>query len=94
MPDIGSQRAAIATALAGVTGLRVDAEGLWPDRTNLPAAQIVPADTSSPMNLTMTAWDEAYDLTVLVSLAAATSSSTVFEKRYGRERWRSQSTIS
>ena len=70
MPDIGSQRAAIATALAGVTGLRVDAEGLWPDRTNLPSAQIVPADTSSPMNLTMTAWDEAYDLTVLVTLAA------------------------
>lgn len=69
MVDIGAQRAAIATALATVSGLRVDAEGLWPDRTNLPAAHVAPSETASPMNITMTTWEESYEVTVLVSLA-------------------------
>lgn len=70
MPALDTQRAAIASALAAVSGLRVDAEGLWPDRTNLPAAHVAPSETASPMNLTMTTWEESYEVTVLVSLAA------------------------
>jgi hypothetical protein len=73
MADQGAQRAAIATALATVTGLRVDAEGLWPDRTNLPAGHVAPADTASPMNLTLTTWEKPYEVTVLVSLAGGLS---------------------
>lgn len=73
MPALDTQRAAIATALAAVSGLRVDAEGLWPDRTNLPAGHVAPADTASPMNLTLTTWERAYEVTVLVSLAAGLS---------------------
>ncbi len=73
MPDLDTQRAAIATALATVSGLRVDAAGLWPDRTNLPAAHVAPSDAASPMSLTMGTWTEAYEVTVLVSLAAGLS---------------------
>lgn len=69
MPALDTQRAAIATALATVTGLRVDAEGLWPDRTNLPAAHVRPADANTPLNLTLTEWFEAYEVVVLTSLA-------------------------
>lgn len=73
MPALDTQRAAIATALATVSGLRVDAEGLWPDRTNLPAGHVAPSETASPMDLTMGTWAEQYEITVLVSLAAGLS---------------------
>lgn len=69
MVDIAAQRAAIATALATVSGLRVDAEGLWPDRANLPAALIRPADQNTPLNLTLTEWFEAYEVVVVTSIA-------------------------
>jgi hypothetical protein len=69
MVDLASQRTAIATALAGISGLRVDAEGLWPDRTNLPAANIRPGDNAAPMNLTFTTWAESYEVVVVHSLA-------------------------
>lgn len=69
MPALDTQRAAIASALAAVSGLRVNSEGLLPDRTNLPSAHIQPADANVPMNLTLTEWIEAYEVVVLTSIA-------------------------
>lgn len=69
MPDLDTQRAAIASALSGIPGLRVDAEGLWPDRALVPVACIRPADANVPLNLTLTEWFEAYEVVVVTSVA-------------------------
>lgn len=69
MPNLGTLRASVATALDTVTGLRVPADGLWPEAVNLPAGLVRAADDAAPMVLDGSVWEEALEVTVLVSLA-------------------------
>lgn len=68
MADLAAARAAIATALAGVAGLRgVQSEGLTPDQMNLPTCTLRPDDYSTPMNLTMSEFYEHFELVLIHS---------------------------
>lgn len=71
MADLGAQRQSIAAALQTVPELaaRVHSEGLWPTRTNLPAAAVWPADDNGPLNLDLSNWYEHFEVVVAVSLA-------------------------
>lgn len=68
MVDIAALRTEIATALAGVSGLRgIQAEGLTPDRMNLPTFTVRPDDYSAPMNLTLTEFYEFFEFALIHS---------------------------
>lgn len=70
MADLGAQRTAIAAALDDVSGLRVNAEGLWPDTMNLPSALVRPADDNRPLAMDFTSWLEHYEIVIVASLAS------------------------
>jgi hypothetical protein len=67
MVSLASRRQEIATALSGISGLRVESDGIWPDRTNLPAALVRPDNDSEPMVLDMSARYERFELVVAVA---------------------------
>lgn len=73
MPDIATLRAAVATALSGVSGLRdIPADGVPPNLPTLPTCLIVMGDDgfapdNGPLNLTMTVWKERIDVILVVS---------------------------
>lgn len=69
MPNVTATRTAIATALNAVTGLRpVQAEGLRPDKLNLPTCIVAMSDDAQPMNLTLTEWLDHVDVILIHSL--------------------------
>lgn len=68
MVDIAALRTEVATALANVDGLRsVQAEGLTPDRMNLPTFTLRPDDFSAPMNITLTEFYEHFEFVLIHS---------------------------
>lgn len=68
MVSLASRRQEIATALSGISGLRVDPEGLWTDRTNLPTALIRPADDAEQATFDGM-WSSRFEITLAVSAA-------------------------
>src|SRR5688500_2988888 len=69
MPNPTGTRTAIATALNAVTGLRpVQAEGLRPDKLNLPTCVVELDNDAQPMNLTMSDWYDHVMVALIVSL--------------------------
>lgn len=79
MPSIAARRQEIATALAGVSGLRpVQSEGLAPDKLNLPTCIVVMSDAGSAadsraMNLALTEFYESIDVILIHSLRGGVS---------------------
>lgn len=65
MASLAAVRTAVATALSGISGLRVESDGVWPDRVNLPAALVRP-DDSEPMTLDWSTRREGLELVVAV----------------------------
>lgn len=68
MANLAARRLEVATALAGVTGLReVPADGVTPDRMNLPTYTLRPDDYSTPMTLDLSVYDEYFELVLIHS---------------------------
>lgn len=65
MADVAAIREQIAAALDTISGLRVHADGLWPDTVNPPAACIKPT-TSEPATLDWSTMLERFEVVVVV----------------------------
>ena len=65
MADVAAIREQIAAALDTISGLRVHADGLWPDTVNPPAACIKPT-TSTPATLDWSTMLERFEVVVVV----------------------------
>ena len=65
MADVAAIREQIGTALATISGLRVHADGLWPDTVNPPAACIKPT-TSEPLVMDWSTMRERFEVVVVV----------------------------
>jgi hypothetical protein len=66
--SLATARATLAAALSTVSGLRVETDGVWPDRANLPAALIRPDDDAEQVSLDGL-WLERFEIALAVSSA-------------------------
>ena len=65
MADVAAVREQIAAALGTISGLRVHADGLWPDTVNPPAACIKPT-TNAPAVLDWSTLYERFEVVLVV----------------------------